>query len=347
MNTITRITLVRHAQSNAAVLDSASRPLTEAGRQDAKKLAEVLRRDGLTALYASDSVRTRDTLAPTAEALGLPLTLDSDLREWRAGAPARGVPFFDHARECWAHPGFSRGGGESFEALAGRMRRALTRVRLACAGGHAAVASHGIAIASVMRACEPSFSFDDFLALMPRTPFLYRMTFDGDSLAGVQRLDPLYPFPLSDECGVEIAPAGTLGAYRHVVILARHNGRWVYCRAKARAGWETAGGHIENGETPAEAARRELFEETGARDFTLYPLFDYVERRAQGWANGRAYLANVQSLGPLPPFEMAEIREMEGLPSVMRFPRLLPALYSEACRRLENGLQPTLPGFDA
>lgn len=32
MNAITRITLVRHAQSDASVLDSASRPLTETGR---------------------------------------------------------------------------------------------------------------------------------------------------------------------------------------------------------------------------------------------------------------------------------------------------------------------------
>lgn len=346
MNTITRITLVRHAQSDASVLDSASRPLTETGRQDARRLAEILRRDGLTALYASDSVRARDTLAPTAEALGLPLHLDSELREWRAGALARGVPFFEHARECWAHPSFSRGGGESLEGLTGRMRRALTRMRLACAGGHAAAASHGIAIAAVIRACEPSFSFDDFLALMPRMPFLYRMTFDGAALAGAERLDPLRPFAPSDESRVEIAPTGALGAYRHVVIFARHNGRWVFCRAGTRAGWETAGGLIESGETPTEAARRELFEETGAVDFTLRPLFDYVERRPYGWANGRAYLADVRTFGALPPFEIAEIREMDALPAEMRFPQLLPALYDAACAHMRDETQPH-PVLDA
>ncbi len=282
MNRITTITLVRHAQADAAALDPAARPLTEEGRADARRLAEILRRDGVTALYSSDYARARDTLAPAAEALGLSLTVDPDLREWRAGALPKDRPFFDHARECWAHPDFCRGGGESFEGLTGRMRRALTRVRLACAGGHAAAASHGVAIAAVMRAFEPAFSFDDFLSLVPRAPFFYRMTFDEAGLAGAELLDPLRPLPPSDECRVEIAPTGALGAYKFVVIFARHNGRWVYCRAKTRAGWETAGGHIENGETPMDAARRELFEETGAVDFTLRPLFDYAVRSAYG-----------------------------------------------------------------
>lgn len=336
MNTITRITLVRHAQADATVLDPFSRPLTDAGRQDAQRLAELLRRDGLTALYSSDFVRARDTLAPTSEALQLPLTLDSSLREWRAGTPSREQPFFEHVRACWAQPDSSRGGGESLEGLTNRMLRALTRIRLACAGGHAAVASHGIAIGAVLRACEPTFSFDDFLALVPRTPFLYRMTFDENGLAGAELLDPLRPFPPSDEARVEIAPTGALGAYKFVVIFARHGGHWVYCRAKTRAGWETAGGHIENGETPLDAARRELFEETGAADFALRPLFDYAVRGAYGWANGRVFLADVRAFGPLPPFEMAEIREMDAIPTVMRFPKILPPLYDEVRARLRN-----------
>ena len=59
MNQITTVTLVRHAQADAAVLDPAARPLTETGRADARRLAEFLRKDGLTACCTSDSHRAR------------------------------------------------------------------------------------------------------------------------------------------------------------------------------------------------------------------------------------------------------------------------------------------------
>ena len=234
MNQITTVTLVRHAQADAAVLDPAARPLTETGRADARRLAEFLRKDGLTALYSSDYVRARDTLAPTAEALGLPLNIDPDLREWRAGAIPKDMPFFDHVRDCWARPDVCRGGGESFEGLTNRMLRALTRMRLACAGGHAAAASHGIAIAAVMRAFEPAFSFDDFRSLVPRTPFLYRMTFDEAGLAGAELLDPLRPLPPSDECRVETDMNKVFAAflYGDAIVLTNGDARPVLVNTK-------------------------------------------------------------------------------------------------------------------
>ena len=59
MNQITTLTLVRHAQADAPVLDPAARPLTEMGRADARRLVEFLRKDGLTAQCAFDSRRAR------------------------------------------------------------------------------------------------------------------------------------------------------------------------------------------------------------------------------------------------------------------------------------------------
>ena len=117
MNQITTVTLVRHAQADAAVLDPAARPLTETGRADTRRLAEFLRKDGLTALYSSDYVRARDTLAPTAEALGLPLNIDPGLREWRAGAIPKDMPFFDHVRDCWARPDVCRAAARALRGL--------------------------------------------------------------------------------------------------------------------------------------------------------------------------------------------------------------------------------------
>lgn len=62
---------------------------------------------------------------------------------------------------------------------------------------------------------------------------------------------------------------------RFAVILAVHNEKWVFCRHKARQTYELPGGHRETGETVCAAARRELWEETGAREYTLAPVCAY------------------------------------------------------------------------
>ena len=59
---------------------------------------------------------------------------------------------------------------------------------------------------------------------------------------------------------------------KYSVIMAKHKGQWLYVRHKERTTWEIPGGHIEDGETPMEAAGRELQEETGAICFDLTPV---------------------------------------------------------------------------
>ncbi|GHU90667.1 hypothetical protein FACS1894202_10830 [Clostridia bacterium] len=79
---------------------------------------------------------------------------------------------------------------------------------------------------------------------------------------------------ITPDISVSIAPLGTLESYQFTVIFAQYGrvgGGWLYARRKDRDTWETAGGHIEPGETPLDCAKRELYEETGAASFIFTP----------------------------------------------------------------------------
>ena len=114
---------------------------------------------------------------------------------------------------------------------------------------------------------------------------------------------------------------------KYVVVFTRYRGKLLLSRHRQRDTWETQGGHIEPGETPGQAARRELFEESGAAAFTLQPLFDYwVGDEATG-AGGVVFAAQVDRLGPLPESEMAEIRAFDELPEDLTYPDITPHLF--------------------
>lgn len=104
-------------------------------------------------------------------------------------------------------------------------------------------------------------------------------------------------------------PPGWLSDISFVVIFAKYQGKWVYCWHKRRGSFEHPGGHVEEGESPMQAARRELYEESGIRDCTLTPLWDYEQLWEDGTGknNGRVYYAEVHSLGELPESEMARV----------------------------------------
>jgi 8-oxo-dGTP diphosphatase len=132
---------------------------------------------------------------------------------------------------------------------------------------------------------------------------------------------------------VEIHPADALGSYMFTVIFARYRGDWLYARHRERDTWETAGGHIERGETPLDCAKRELREETGAERFNIIPALDYSVRGPSEVSHGQAFYADIDTLGELPPgFEMAEVRALPALPDKMTYPRILPVLFDGLLR---------------
>lgn len=124
-------------------------------------------------------------------------------------------------------------------------------------------------------------------------------------------------------------PLGTLEQYKYVVTLSEYQGKILLSRHENRTTWETQGGHIEPGETPLEAAKRELYEESGAVEFEIEPLCDYWagEEGTDDWANGMVFRAVIQRLGPMPESEMAEVKGFDTLPENLTYPQITPGLF--------------------
>ena len=124
----------------------------------------------------------------------------------------------------------------------------------------------------------------------------------------------------------------TFNNYKYVVVLSEYNGKILLSRHKNRTTWETQGGHIENGETPVDAAKRELFEESGAVDFDISPLCDYragIENTSD-FADGVVFCAKIRKLDNIPDnSEMAEVREFDTLPDNLTYPDITPKLFCQ------------------
>ena len=128
---------------------------------------------------------------------------------------------------------------------------------------------------------------------------------------------------------------------KYVVVFSRYEGKLLLSRHRDRDTWETQGGHIEPGESPEDAAKRELWEESGAVDFTLEPLCMYwaearVGGKPQTGAWGAIFFADIKDLGPMPESEMAEVEEFDTLPENVTYPYITPHLYERVRDRFQG-----------
>ncbi len=147
------IFLVRHGQTDFSLANrfcgSTDAPLNETGLAMAEALAARYGTDGLTAIYASPLLRTRQTAAPTAAAAGLEVQLDAGLREiaygeWEGRAEGDVERDEPERFSAWAeHPGrVSPPGGENAVEIAARALKAVEAIRARHQGGKVMVVSH-------------------------------------------------------------------------------------------------------------------------------------------------------------------------------------------------------------
>lgn len=110
------------------------------------------------------------------------------------------------------------------------------------------------------------------------------------------------------------------------VVVSRHNGKWVFCKHRERDTYECPGGHREIGEDILDTAKRELWEETGARQFTLKQVCVYSVINGTTETFGMLYYGDITGFGPLPELEIEKVELFDEMPARWTYPLIQPRL---------------------
>ena len=103
---------------------------------------------------------------------------------------------------------------------------------------------------------------------------------------------------------------------------------------------EVPGGHREPGEEILAAAKRELYEETGAVDFTIEPVCAYSVTAPWNFGGqetfGMLFYADVRTFEKELHSEIERIVVQDELPDAWTYPDIQPYLIREVLKRMEG-----------
>lgn len=123
---------------------------------------------------------------------------------------------------------------------------------------------------------------------------------------------------------------------KFAVIVAKTNGKWVFCKHKERDTLEIPGGHREPNENIIDTAKRELIEETGAIDFDLKPICVYSVIEKDNFNGEETFgllcYADIKSFGEINS-EIERIIITDELPTNWTYPTIQPHLLAELEKR--------------
>lgn len=126
------------------------------------------------------------------------------------------------------------------------------------------------------------------------------------------------------------------------VIIAKHDNKWVFCKHKNRNTYEVPGGHRDVGEDILETAKRELYEETGAREYNITPVCIYsvygndgvIYNKTESF--GMVYYADIKTFDTLPSFEMEKIELFHEIPKDLTYPAVHPLILAKVDEKMNS-----------
>ncbi|MBS4537720.1 NUDIX domain-containing protein [Clostridium sp. D2Q-11] len=122
----------------------------------------------------------------------------------------------------------------------------------------------------------------------------------------------------------------------YAVICCIYKGKFVFVRHKERETWEIPGGRREIGEVIEETGKRELEEETGAKQFSIHKVCDYSVSREEKTSYGRLFYSEIEVFGDLPNMEIEEVRLFNEMPTNLTYPEIQPLIHRKVIELKAN-----------
>jgi len=176
----TTVYLIRHAQSHPSErIVHSEWPLSERGKAQAERLAELLTPLGIERIVSSPFMRCRQTIAPFAERVGLEVVVHDDLRERHLGI-GFDEDFWAIWRASWEDFDFARPGFETSREAQRRFAEAMTAILSEHEGRTIGVCSHGNVIGLFLNRLDARNGRETAERLT--NPDVLKLRADGDAI---------------------------------------------------------------------------------------------------------------------------------------------------------------------
>ena len=191
---MTVIYFVRHAQADNTHRDERTRPLTEKGMADRVLVTEYLADKAIDAVFSSPYRRAVDTVADFAEKYGFEIEIIEDFREHNySNTWLPSDEYFPIVEKQWLDFSHKNSGAESFDELQKRNIAALDDVLARYAGKNIAIGTHGAALSTIINYFDNTYGYQGFMSMVFKTPWIVKMTFDGNDFNEMEKIDLLPP----------------------------------------------------------------------------------------------------------------------------------------------------------
>lgn len=183
---MTELYFIRHAQSDFRVKDEKSRPLTEKGLEDSKKIPLLFEEININRIYSSPYLRSITTLKFLAEQKNLDIIIRENLKERKIGSWVEN--FKEYSIKQWENFDYKSENGESLAETQKRNIDELGTILKENRNQTVVIGTHGTALSTIVNWFLPEQSYDYFLSMVHKTPYIVGFCFENETFISMKEI---------------------------------------------------------------------------------------------------------------------------------------------------------------